>query len=152
MLREKVELLEQKLRMLEAEPGPSTLQPSHSRISTVTSQQSGETSVDVIGDIHYDDLSAIPSTMNLELEDAGSRNFFELFNPSGSLTPLGTFVNPKIDFLHPLSTKGSPLLPPVTLTEYSDMESSEGTLRYSINTPLNLDRTIDSSQNSKQIL
>ena len=150
MLQAKVELLEQKLRKLEAEPGPSMLRPFHSRkssktTSTVTSQQSP---VDIIGHIHFDELSATSSTMSLE--HAGLRNSIELFESSEPPT-LDAFVIPAFHFLHPLSTNESPLLPRITLTDHSNMGSSEGTIRYSINTPSTSNNT-SSSQQSNQVL
>ena len=150
MLQAKVEFLEQKLRKLEAEPGPSTLRPFHSRkssktTSTVTSQQSP---MDIIGHIHFNDLSAISSTMSLE--HAGLRNSIELFEPSGPPT-LDAFVNPAFDFLQPLSTNGSPLFPRINLTDHSNMGSPEGTVRYLINTPSTSNNT-SSSQQSHQAL
>lgn len=154
MLQEKVELLEKKLRKLEAEPGPSKLGPPHSRksrktTSTVTSQRS-EPPVDVIDQqFHFNGLPDLSSAMSLE--DAGLRNFLELFEPSGS-PALDAFVNPTIDFLQPLSTNGSPLLPAITPTDHLNMGSPEPTVRFSTKSPSESDKAVDSSQYSKQVL
>ena len=154
MLQEKVELLEQKLRELEAGSEPSMLAPSRPRktrktTSTVTSQQFNGPLVGIIGkQMHFDDPSAIYPAMSFE--DAGLVNFIELFEPSGSPT-LDTSVDPTIKILQPLSTNGSPLLPTITQTDHSN-GSPGGSVRYSINTPSESDKTSDTCQHSKQVL